>query len=80
MPTEGAVAAGAKPARSKEELDALRKQAAAKAAAKKGDGGTDATVETAGEVAVAPVAEAPAPVSDEAAAKKAPGGTEAPGG
>jgi NADH-quinone oxidoreductase subunit I len=70
---EGAVApaAAAKPTRSKEELDALRKQSAAKAAAKKGDGVVapeDAEYVDAGQVVAA---EAAAPVSDEAAAKKA---------
>ena len=72
-PTDAVAApdAAAKPARSKEELDALRKQAAANAAAKKGDG---AAVQAAGDAiaeAAAPVAEVPAAVSDEAAAKKA---------
>ena len=72
-PTDAAAAPGAaaKPARSKEELDALRTQAAANAAAKKGDG---AAVQAAGDAiaeAAAPVAEVPAAVSDEAAAKKA---------
>jgi NADH-quinone oxidoreductase subunit I len=80
---EGAVAApvaGAKPTRSKEELDALRKQAAAKAAANKGDGvaaeaapaASPATTAEAFVDASAVVAgDAPAAVSDEAAAKKA---------
>ena len=70
---EAAPAAGAKPGRSKEELDALRKQAAANAAAKKADGGAveAAPVEaSAGDGGVA-VSAAAAPVSDEAAAKKA---------
>jgi NADH-quinone oxidoreductase subunit I len=57
----------AKPGRSKEELDALRKQSAAKAAAKKAEGAAE------GEAAAAPTAEvaAPAAVDPEAAAKKA---------
>jgi NADH-quinone oxidoreductase subunit I len=63
---------GAKPKRSPEELEALRKQAAAKAAAKK-DGGEVAPDAAASAVAdAAPAAEAPAPAVDaEAAAKKA---------
>jgi NADH-quinone oxidoreductase subunit I len=62
----GVAAAAAKPGRSKEELDALRKQSAAKAAAKKADG--DAV-----EGQAPAVAEAAAAVAggDEAAAKKA---------
>ena len=75
-PAADAVAsAGAKPGRSKEELDALRKQSAANAAAKKGDGvsaGASGAVVTEGTAAAsAPVAEAGAVLSDEAAAKKA---------
>ena len=73
-----AAPAGAKPGRSKEELDALRKQSAAKAAAKKADGGAEGAPETAAEAPVdavaAPAAEAaaaPAAVDPEAAAKKA---------
>ncbi len=74
-----AAPAAAKPGRSKEELDALRKQsaalAAAKAAAKKADGGAE-EVAVAGEVAQAAAAAtetaaAPAAVDPEAAAKKA---------
>jgi NADH-quinone oxidoreductase subunit I len=68
----GAVAAAAaKPTRSKEELDALRKQSAAKAAAKKDDAapaGEPSEFVDAGQVAAS---DAPAAVSDEAAAKKA---------
>jgi NADH-quinone oxidoreductase subunit I len=71
-------AGAAKPGRSKEELDALRKQAAAKAAARKADG-ADSTISvpeqpavaTAEESAPAAFADAPAVVDDEAAAKKA---------
>lgn len=59
--------AAAKPGRSKEELDALRKQSAAKAAAKKADG----AAETAGADAPAAAAAPVAAVDDEAAAKKA---------
>jgi NADH-quinone oxidoreductase subunit I len=82
-PAETAAApTGAKPGRSKEELDALRKQSAARAAAKKADGSAEAAGAPAVEapVAEAPVAEAPvaeAPVdapaaaTDEAAAKRA---------
>jgi NADH-quinone oxidoreductase subunit I len=70
-----AAPAAAKPGRSKEELDALRKQSAAKAAAKKADGGAE-EVAVAGEVAQAAAAAtetaaAPAAVDPEAAAKKA---------
>ena len=68
----GALAAAgtAKPGRSKEELDALRKQSAAKAAARKTDGGADGSAEAAPVVeAAAPAAEAA--VDPEAAAKKA---------
>lgn len=78
-PAEAAApTAGAKPGRSKEELDALRKQAAAKAAAKKADGGAAAEAAPGGDgeqfvdaSAVTGGAVAAAPVSDEAAAKKA---------
>ena len=74
-----AAPAAAKPGRSKEELDALRKQAAAKAAAKKaGDDGSETPVvatEAAPYVDASAIAGAAAPasaaVSDEAAAKKA---------
>lgn len=59
--------AAAKPGRSKEELDALRKQSAAKAAAKKADG----AAETAGADVPAAAAAPVAAVDDEAAAKKA---------
>jgi NADH-quinone oxidoreductase subunit I len=70
-PAEGAPAA-AKTTRSKEELDALRKQAAAKAAANKGDGAAAAASTGAAEEPSFVAADAtPAPVSDEAAAKKA---------
>ena len=64
-----AAAGAAKPGRTKEELDALRKQSAAKAAAKKADGEAEGVVEGAAEAA--PAAEAPAAVDPEAAAKKA---------
>ncbi len=65
-----ATPAAGKPARSKEELDALRKQSAAKAAAKKGADGETLVDAAGGEAAVAPAAEAPT-ADAEAAAKKA---------
>jgi NADH-quinone oxidoreductase subunit I len=74
-PAEGAPAA-VKTTRSKEELDALRKQSAAKAAANKGDGAAAASTAAAEapsfvDASTVVADEAPAPVSDEAAAKKA---------
>lgn len=78
--------AAAKPGRSKEELDALRKQSAAKAAARKADGAetapaaessaayVDASAVVGGAAAApaeAPAAQAAPPVDDEAAAKRA---------
>jgi NADH-quinone oxidoreductase subunit I len=65
-----AAPAAAKPGRSKEELDALRKQSAAKAAAKKADGGAESEAAAAADAVAAPAAEATA-VDPEAAAKKA---------
>jgi NADH-quinone oxidoreductase subunit I len=74
-PAEGAPTA-VKTTRSKEELDALRKQSAAKAAANKGDGAAAASTAAAEapsfvDASTVVADEAPAPVSDEAAAKKA---------
>jgi NADH-quinone oxidoreductase subunit I len=69
-------AAPAKPGRTKEELDALRKQSAAKAAAKKDDGAATPAAAAAEPTEFVDASQlaagaASAPVSDEAAAKKA---------